>query len=190
VQPCVRRTSDVAATLVLPARAAPHRRRSSPTAVRGCERSLARHGDGLLRRRCIGRPLGGGRRRRCARRLWSGMHAHHAAVLTAVCGSVARPVHGSWPARRWLVRVDVRASFSGLCAAWPHCTRHATSSPLGSKHTFHDRRWLCTCVLMAVCGLMCACVCAGVGRALHAVLASHGAAALPRCECVRSDRRR
>jgi len=35
-------------------------------------------------------------------------------------------------------KLDVRASF---CAAWPpHCTRHATSSPLGSKHTLHDRR--------------------------------------------------
>jgi hypothetical protein len=37
-------------------------------------------------------------------------------------------------------KLDVRASFSGLCAAWPHCPRHAASSPLGSKHTLHDRR--------------------------------------------------
>jgi hypothetical protein len=122
-------------------------------------------------------------------------------------GSVARPVHASWPAPRWLVcldssnagcavrvqrleplialmllrqrlplmdttggaqhsalgaavmalpsgllamvceamlklesKLDVRPSFSGLCAVCPHCTPHATSSPLGSKHTLHDRR--------------------------------------------------
>ena len=37
-------------------------------------------------------------------------------------------------------KLDVRPSFPGLCAAWPHCTPHATSSPLGSKHTLHDGR--------------------------------------------------
>jgi hypothetical protein len=37
-------------------------------------------------------------------------------------------------------KLDVRPSFSGLCAAWPHCTPHATSGPLGNKHTLHDRR--------------------------------------------------
>ncbi len=134
------------------------------------------------------------------------MHAHHAAVLTAVCGSVARPVHASRPAPRSLVcvdasdagcavrvqrlepfvalmlirqrlpltdtggaqhsalgaaamalpsgllamvceamlklesKLDVRPSFSGLSAVCPHCHPHATSSPLGSKHTLHDRR--------------------------------------------------
>ena len=37
-------------------------------------------------------------------------------------------------------KLDVRPSFSGLCAAWPHGTPHAASSPLDSKHTLHDRR--------------------------------------------------
>ena len=33
-------------------------------------------------------------------------------------------------------KLDVRPSFPGLCAAWPR----ATSGPLGTKHTWHDRR--------------------------------------------------
>ena len=40
-------------------------------------------------------------------------------------------------------KLDVRPSFLGLkillCAACPHCTPHATSGPLGNKHTLHDR---------------------------------------------------
>ena len=37
-------------------------------------------------------------------------------------------------------KLDVRPRSFGLCAASPHCTPHATSGPLGNKHTSHDRR--------------------------------------------------
>jgi hypothetical protein len=86
-------------------------------------------------------------------------------------------------------KLDVRASFSGLCAAWPHCTPHATSSPFGSKRTLHDRRCLCACMFHGCVRMDMRVRMCGVGRAVHAVLAWHGAAAVPRCECVRSDRR-
>ncbi len=84
VQPCVRRTSVVVETLALPARAAPHGRRVARPLSGAASGDWRATGDGLLRRLRIGRPSGGGRRRRCARAMRSGMHAHHAAVLTAL----------------------------------------------------------------------------------------------------------